>query len=123
LEPEDKEGLEGIVEGEVIENWPQGEGFQEVEEAENNPVGEPLDIILITWRFNGLERKISWETPAYEVRDRRRESINKDQKGHKNNAANDEEGLGDLGALFNIVEYRVFCELFVNLVSNELAQR
>jgi hypothetical protein len=123
LEPEDKEGLEGIVEGEVIENWPQGKGFQEVEEAENNPVGEPLDIILITWRFNSLEREISWETPADEVRDRRRESINKDQKGHKNKAANDDKGLGDLGALFNIVEYRVFCELFVNLVSNELAQR
>jgi hypothetical protein len=41
LEPENKGGLEDVVEGEVVENHAESKGLEEVEEAKDGPVGEP----------------------------------------------------------------------------------
>lgn len=44
-EPDNGKGLDGVVPGNVVED-DAGEGLEEGEHAENNPVGEPLDVIL-----------------------------------------------------------------------------
>ena len=111
LEPEDKEGLEGIVEGEIVKDHSQGEGFKEIEEAENNPVGEPLDIIIVTGRLESLEREISWEEPSNEVRGRGSEGVDEDENRSETDSASDEEGLGDLSTVLKVVEDRVLGEL------------
>lgn len=55
LEPDNESRLEGEVPGDVVEDDAEGEGFHEVEEAEHDPVGEPLDIIVRRGRLDGLE--------------------------------------------------------------------
>jgi len=67
LEPENEESLEGIVEREIIENHSQGDGLKEVEEAKDDPIGEPLDVILVFGGLDSLEREISREEPSNEV--------------------------------------------------------
>jgi hypothetical protein len=111
LEPEDKEGLEGIVEGEIVKNHSQGEGFEEIEEAEDNPVREPLDIIIMTGRLESLEREISWEEPSNEVRGRGSEGVNEDENRSESDSTPDQEGLRDLSTLLKVVEDRVLGEL------------
>jgi hypothetical protein len=115
LEPEDEEGLEGIVEGEIVKDHSQGEGFKEIEEAENNPVGEPLDIVIVTGCLESLEREISWEEPSDEVRGRGSEGVDEDENRSDTDSTPDEEGLGDLSTLLKVVEDRVLGELFVEL--------
>jgi len=67
LEPDDEEGLEGKVPGDIVEDDTEGEGFEEVEEAKDYPVGEPLDVIVGRWRFDGLEGEVGGQTPTHEV--------------------------------------------------------
>lgn len=49
LEPEDEDGLEREVPGKVVEDDAEGEGLEEVEEAEDDPVGQPLDVVIVAW--------------------------------------------------------------------------
>jgi hypothetical protein len=67
LEPDDEERLEGKVPRDIVEDDTEGEGFEEVEEAKDYPVGEPLYVIVRRWRFDGLEREVSGQTPTHEV--------------------------------------------------------
>lgn len=55
LEPKDEDGLEGKVPWDVVQDNSESHAFEEVEEAENDPVGEPLDIVLDARRFKSLE--------------------------------------------------------------------
>jgi len=57
LKPDDEDGLEGKVPGEIVKDETEGEAFQKVEEAKYDPVRQPLDIILVTSGFNCLERQ------------------------------------------------------------------
>lgn len=116
LEPEDKEGLEGIVERKIVKNHSQGEGFEEVEETEYNPVGEPLDVVLMTSRFDSLEREISWEEPSNKVRGRGSKGVNEDENRSETHSTHDQEGLGDLSTLLKVVEDRIFGKLLVELI-------
>jgi len=58
LEPDNKERLEGEVPRNIVEDDTEGEGFEEVEEAKYDPVGEPLYVVMGRGRFNGLERQV-----------------------------------------------------------------
>lgn len=48
LEPEDEDTLEGKVPGDVIEDNTEADRLNEGEEAEDNPVREPLDVVLVS---------------------------------------------------------------------------
>lgn len=67
LEPDNEEGLEGEVPRDIVEDDTESEGFEEVEEAKDYPVGEPLYIIMGRGRFDGLEGEVSGQTPTHEV--------------------------------------------------------
>ena len=49
LEPEDEDGLEDEVPWDVVEDEAEGEGLEEVEEAKDDPVGQPLDVVIVAW--------------------------------------------------------------------------
>lgn len=99
LEPEDEDGLEGEIPGEVVEHETKGKGLCEVEEAEDDPVREPLDVVLSTWRFDGLEGKIGREGPADEIAHGRGEGVDEEKKAEKSDTANGNIRLGHLCAL------------------------
>lgn len=46
LEPHDKQGLEGEIPWNIVENDAQSKAFEEVEETKHDPVCQPLNIIL-----------------------------------------------------------------------------
>lgn len=67
LKPEDENCLEGKVPGQIVQHQTEHSAFQEVEKSKDNPVSEPLDVVLMTGCLKGLERKISGDTPPDEV--------------------------------------------------------
>jgi len=67
LEPDDKHRLEGEVPGNVVEDDWEGEGLEEVEEAEDDPVREPLDVVMRRRRLDGLEGEICGKAPSDEI--------------------------------------------------------
>jgi len=55
LEPKNEEGLEGEVPGEVVKDDTECKAFKEIEEAEDDPIGEPLYVVLRASRLECLE--------------------------------------------------------------------
>jgi hypothetical protein len=70
LQPEHKDGLEGEVSGNVVQDDATGKALEEVEESEDGPVSEPLDVILRGRGLDGLEREIGGGNQADEVGNR-----------------------------------------------------
>jgi len=46
LEPNNEQRLESEIPRDVIKDNTKGEGLKEVEEAKDNPISEPLDIVV-----------------------------------------------------------------------------
>jgi len=115
LEPENKEGLECIEPWEVVKDCSQGKALEEGEEAEYDPIGKPLNIILMLRRLDSLDGKIGRECPANEVGNWSGKSIDKDEERHESDSASNEGRLGDLSTLLEVVEHGVFRELLVEL--------
>jgi len=67
LEPENEECLEGEVPWEVIEDDTEGERLHKVEGAKDDPVSQPLNIILRSRCLEGLEGQVSGKSPTEEV--------------------------------------------------------
>jgi hypothetical protein len=111
LQPQDEDGLEGKIPGEVIEDGAESEALKEVEKAKDDPVGEPLDVILGRGRLDGFEGEIRGEGPADEIGDERGEGVDKVEKDEERGGANNGVRFGDLGALLERVEDRIFRQL------------
>jgi len=115
LEPDDEEGLQGEVPGEVAENGADGEGLDKVEEAKDDPVCEPLGVIGGLVRLNGEEGEVRGESEANQVGDDASEGIEKVEKEDEEDGAGEEVGLGDLCALLQGDESGILAELCVEL--------
>lgn len=115
LEPEDEDGLEGIVEGEVVEDDADGKRLDKVEEAKDDPVGEPLDVVVRAGALDGLEAQVGREGPADKVRGGRGKGVDEDEEGAEDGAAEGQGCLGDLGARLDVLEQRVARQLLVKL--------
>jgi hypothetical protein len=111
LEPENENGLEGIVEGEVVEDHADGKGLDEIEEAKDDPVRQPLDVITLFRGLEGAEAKVGGKSPADEVGGGRGEGVDKDEEGAEDGATEDEGRLGDLRAGLDVDKDRVAREL------------
>lgn len=108
LEPQDEEALEDEIPREVVENDAQREALHKVEEAEDDPVREPLDVVLVPGRLEGLDGHVRGERPADEVRDGAGEGVDRVERGHDDEAADEGVALRDLRALLEGDEQRVF---------------
>jgi len=111
LEPEDENGLESVVEGEVVKENAEGKRLDEIEEAKDDPVRQPLDIIFMPGRLERAEAEVGWESPANEVRGGGGEGVDKDEEGAEDGAAEDQRRLGDLHAGLDVIEHRVARQL------------
>jgi len=69
LEPDDEDGLEREVPGEVVQDGAESNALEEVEETEDDPVCEPLDVILVAGGLEGLERQDGGNGPTDDVGD------------------------------------------------------
>lgn len=61
--------------------------------------------------LNGAEAEVGWESPADEVGGRCSEGVDKDEEGADDGAAEDQRGLGDLGAFLDVDEHGVARQL------------
>ena len=111
LEPENEEGLEGKVPWEIVEENAESKGLDKVEETEDDPVSQPLNIILSSWGFKGLEGQVGGESPADEVRNGCSERVEAVEKEEERDGANDDISLGHLGALLESLQGGVVVEL------------
>lgn len=69
LTPDGEKGLENKVHRNPVENRPQTHGLDEVKRTKDDPIGQPLLVIVGLRRLNGQDGKISGESPADEVGD------------------------------------------------------
>lgn len=111
LQPEDESRLEGKVPGEIVQNNTEGKGLDEVQEAEDGPVGEPLHIILSTRRLDRLEGEVRGETPTYEIRGRRGERVDEMEDNDKEKTTDNGICLRYLGPGLNSLQNGVVLEL------------
>lgn len=117
LEPEDEERLEGEIPWEVVENDAEGEGLGEVEEPKDDPVSQPLDVILWSGRLERLERQKGGETPTKEVRNGSGERVEGMENEEERNRADDDVRLGHLSALLESLQGGIVVELSLRRVS------
>lgn len=111
LEPEDEDRLESEVPGEVVQDNTGSERLEEVEEAEHDPVSQPLDVVIVTRGLESLDGEVGGDAPANEVGDRGREGVDRVKGTEDNNCANEGVALGDLCPLLELVERWVLGEL------------
>jgi hypothetical protein len=111
LEPEDERGLEDKVEWQVVQNDAECKCFNEVERSEDGPIGQPLNVILDTRRFDGLEGEIGRKAPANQVGDGEGRSVDEDKEDCKDCDTENRGGLWNLGLLLELDESRVLGEL------------
>jgi hypothetical protein len=101
LEPQDEHGLESVVPGEVVEENADSEALEEVEETEDNPVGEPLDVISVAGRFEGLDRKVRRQNPTEKVGDRGCETVESMKNEEQSDTTEEGISLGNLRLLLD----------------------
>lgn len=65
-QPDDGQCLEGVVPGNVVQHNVD-KGLEEREQAEDDPVGEPLDVILGRGALESLEREVGGDEEANQV--------------------------------------------------------
>lgn len=111
LEPEDENGLEGVVEGEVVEKDAEGKRLDKIEEAKDDPIRQPLDIVFVPRGLERTEAEVGRESPTNEVRGGRGEGVDEDEEGAEEGAPEDQRRLRDLHAGLDVIENRVAREL------------
>jgi hypothetical protein len=99
-----------------VEDQTEGKGLHEGHEAEDGPVGEPLDVVLGLRGLDRLEGEVGGEGPANEVGNGCGKDVDRVEEHHKSTTREDEVGLGHLSALLSSVEDGVFGELIDNRI-------
>lgn len=111
LKPQNKDSLECEIPWDVVEDKPQGNALCQVEESKDDPVGEPLDVILWRGAFQGFKGEVRGEGPCDKVRDRSGKWVDEMEEGEEDDNSNGQECLGDLRVLLKRVQNWVLCKL------------
>lgn len=77
LQPDNEESLEGKVPGNVVQNHAKHDALDKGEETENDPICQPLNIILGRRGLDSLEGEISRKCPSNEGGDGGGERVEK----------------------------------------------
>jgi len=112
-EPQKENKLEEIVEREPVYN--ADKALNNSEEREDNPVGQPLGIIVLVMGKQGVERIVSRDDETGNVGEELAAEVKQDEEEVERDRANNGVGLGDRGLFLEVVESRVLGELFVEL--------
>jgi hypothetical protein len=111
LEPENEEGLEGEVPWEVVEDNAEGEGLDKGEGTKDDPISQPLNIILRSRGLESLEGQEGGESPTEEVGNGGSERVEGVENEEERDRADDDVSLGDLSALLESLQGRIVVEL------------
>lgn len=111
LKPQHGDRLQRIVPWNIVQDESQRDALRKVEKAKEDPVGEPLDVILWRGAFEGFKGEVRWKGPSNEVRDRCGERVDEMEEGEKEDGANSQDGLGHLRVLLKRVQHCILCEL------------
>jgi len=116
LEPNDEDGLKGKIPREVVKHEAESNALGEVKEAKDNPVCEPLDVILVSGGLKRLKGKECWNCPSNEGGYGASERVHEVEESEEENGTEDCIRFGDLGTLFERVQNGIFRELLVELL-------
>jgi len=113
-EPENEQGLEEVVEGEPVDKRIREE-FDNLDETEDSPVGQPLFIVVTALGLDSLEGGVGRVDPANQVSQEVTCQVEEDGNEQDAGDTQDEGDLRDLGLVLNLAEPRVLGELLVEL--------
>jgi len=113
-EPEDEHGLEDVVKGDPVDERVRKE-FDNLDETEDGPIGQPLLVVLRGWGLDSLEGGIGRVDPADQVGQEVTGQVEEDGDEQGGGSAQNEGDLGNLDLVLNLVEPRVLAELLVEL--------
>ncbi|SRR5260221_7254107 len=82
---------------------------------EDNPIGQPLHVILVTGRLDGLDRKASGKNESNQVRDRVSEGVDEEGNQHQDSSTNCTISFGDLRLLLEDICGAILGELRINV--------
>lgn len=115
LQPKNEGGLDREVPGEVVEDDTKGDALEESEEAENDPVSQPLDVIVMSGALDSDVGQISRECPSNEVRDGQRKGVDEDEKKEGDDAGDGAVCFRYTSPVLHLDEERVLAELCIKL--------
>lgn len=116
-EPEDEEGLGNEVEGEPIQNRPDGGALNEVEEPEDDPVSQPLLVVGLSGALEGLDTQVSGKNPTNQVGQGagQSEEVEEDQEDGGGSETEDTVDFGNTSLSLDVVKDGVLTEGLVQL--------
>ncbi len=91
----------------------ESDTLSESEESKDDPVSQPLNIVIVSGGFDGLDGEIGGEEPSNEIGDRGREAVDRVKDSEQNDTTKEGVALGDLSTLLEAVENWVLGELCV----------
>jgi len=115
LEPENESGLDGEVPGNIVQDETESDALDEGEPSKDDPVCQPLDIVIVTGGFESAEGEVGGEGPSDEVGDGESEGVDEDKADEGDCGDESTVGLGDLSLFFELDEDGVRAQLFVEL--------
>jgi len=115
LEPDEEDGLEGEIPGNIVEHDTEGKALCEVEGAEDDPICEPLNVVLVSGGLESLEGEVCWDGIADKVGYRCGKRVHEMEKSEKENTSKYGICFRNLGAFLESGENGVVRELFVEL--------
>jgi len=116
LEPKNEDRLEREEPWDVVEDDREREALKEVEETENDPICQPLNVIRVSGGLEGFDGEISGEHPADKVGNRRRKRVESVEEDQEDDTTEESVALGDLGSLLESVKGGILGKLLVELV-------
>jgi len=115
LEPENESGLDGEVPWNVVQDNAESDALDEGEPAEDDPVCQPLNVVIVTGSLESAEGEVGGEGPTDEVGDGESEGVDEDKADEGDGGDESTVGLGDLSLLFELDKDGVLAQLFVEL--------
>lgn len=112
-EPEEEDELEDKVKGEPVDDL--DEALDHGEQSENDPISQPLSIILLGVAKQRTERVVGGNNEASKVGKKLTAEVEDDEEEVESSDTDDGVGLGNTGLLLKVVEGGVFGKLTVEL--------
>lgn len=112
-EPEEEDELEDKVKGEPVDDL--DEALDHSEQSENDPISQPLSIILLVVAKQRTERVVGRNNEASKVGKKLTAEVEDDEEEVKSSDTDDGVGLGNTSLLLKVVEGGVFGKLTVEL--------
>ena len=109
--PEDKDELEGVVEGEPVDGVDGA--LEEGQEGVDDPVGEPLGVVGAAGGEQGIERVVGRDGEADGVDEEVGTDVEEDEEEVQGAEAEHDVDLGHVGLTLEVVQSVIFGELRV----------